>query len=504
MLALVAGCGRFSFDGVTDAGTDVTSAAFQIVDVTPGWTTIAGGAIEITVTGDLGPAIEVLVDGQPCTGLVVARALSCTAPAHVAGTVVLTVSDGIGTDSEPFFYVNQGAVQIGSPVDDRTSGVAIDPDGYVYISGTTGGDLDGPSRGAFDAVLIKLDPAGAVVWIRQLGGPLVDFSRDVAVDGDRGVRLVGYTANALGTGGLRGGNDAFVASYLPDGTLEWVTQIGTAANEQAFDLGIDAAGAAIVALETGGVLSGPGAGGVDFALARVSSVGAVEWITQGGTSGDEDGHSVAVAADGTSYLVGSTNGILAGANAGGDDVFVGRFNPGGVQQWLRQRGGAGNDFATDAQLDDNGELWIAGYTSGSIDGGAFGGATDIFAMRYATDGTWQMTSQFGGAGNEITFGIAPTPTGAVIACTTNVAFDGQTHNGGDDLCAVALARDGTREWTRIFGSPLLDQASSCARDTSLTGFIYISIITGGSLDGMPNRGSNDIAVGKLDLSGAIR
>ena len=117
-----------------------------------------------------------------------------------------------------------------------------------------------------------------------------------------------------------------------------------------------------------------------------------------------------------------------------------------------------------------------------------------------------MTGQYGGTGSEATFGISAATTGEIyLECNTTAPFDGQSYVGGaSDFCVIAIDRDGTRRWTRILGTPGSDNASSCAVDRSLTGMVYVSLITDGSLDGMPNRGGNDLGVAKLDATGQAR
>ncbi|HEX7699303.1 MAG TPA: hypothetical protein VF403_01195, partial [Kofleriaceae bacterium] len=247
------------------------------------------------------------------------------------------------------------------------------------------------------------------------------------------------------------------------------------------------------------------AGGTDYAIARYAPDGSLAWIRQGGTAAEDFGHSVAVAADGTSYLVGYTAGALEGSNAGGNDLFVARYEVDGTRAWLHQRGGPGDDSATDVQLDPEGDVWIAGNTTGVLDGNPAAGADDVFAIRYSATGTWMLTRVYGGTGDEVTFGIAPTATAVYLECNTTTGFAGQPYyGGGNDFCAIALDRDGAPLWTRIYGGPTIDEASSIAFDASVTGLLYISIYSDGGLDGMPSRGGNDIGVAKIDTTGTLR
>ena len=343
--------------------------------------------------------------------------------------------------------------------------------------------------------------------MRQLGTPLFDYSRDVAIDPTGAITIAGYTAGDLGGTGNAGSNDLFVARYSTDGQLVWVTQTGGAGDDQTWDLGVDDTGEVVVAVETTGDLGAPSAGGLDAGVVRYSNTGARLWARQFGTAADDFGHTVAVALDGTAYLVGYTTGMLAGTpSAGGLDMFVARFEVDGSRTWLRQRVSPVDDREQDVQLDPSGDIWISGSTTDALDGQTNRGGADVFAMRFDAAGTWRMTGQYGGTGDENSFGISAATTGEIyVECTTTAPFDGQGYFGGAyDFCVVALDRDGAHRWTRIVGTAGTDQASSCAVDRGLTGMVYVSLIVDGSIDGMPNRGGNDVGVAKLDATGLIR
>jgi hypothetical protein len=502
----LAACGRVDFDPLANQ-QNTGSGSLSITSVAPTWLMADdGGAITVALAGDIDGA-TVAIDGMPCTPT--ASVTTCTAPPHAPANVAVTATNAAGdsaTWAGTLAYITPGMYQVGSTANDNTSGVAVDADGNIYVTGGTQGSLDGTNQGDWDAVLVKYDVTGQVAWIRQLGTPLYDYSRDVAVDPQGNATIVGYTAgNLIGTNA--GMDDVFIARYAPDGTLLWVTQTGSPGEDQGWDVAVDNAGNTVVAVQTTGQLTATAnAGGTDYAILHYDPTGTLDWGYQGGTAAEDFGHSVTITPDGTSYLVGYTTGALAGTNAGGNDLFVAQFDATGAQKWLRQRGGTGDDLAQDVMFDPAGGVWVVGSSTAAIDGQNFGGGTDVFVSRFAADGTWQYTHEYGGTGNENSWGVSVATDGTVyIQCVTTAGFDGQAYAGGaEDGCMIALDKTGAHLWTREVGGAGNDQASSCFVDNGRTGFAYMSMITDMSLDGMANRGGNDFVLAKLDATGKLR
>jgi hypothetical protein len=497
-------------DAPADAPTDDAPGALSVTAIEPPYLLPTGGDLVLTLAGDLA-ALAITVDGAPCAPIVVLDATHarCTAAAHAPDIVSLRATNGAGGVADlaaAVVYLTPGAYQTGGPADDRSSGVAVDREGSIYVSGGTTGALGGPSAGDFDAMLVKYDAAGRLLWTRQLGTSVWDYARDVAIDQATGdVLIVGYGAGDIdGDGVTAGGTDLFVARYSGSGALLWVRQVGSAGNDEAWDLAVDAGGNAVISAWTDGAFAGAtNAGGLDYAIVRLARDGTFLWARQDGTALDDQGHSVGVAPDGTAYLVGYTLGVLetGGTNAGLRDVFVARYGADGARAWIRQRGGAGQDRAQDVTVDGAGRPWLVGSTDGSIDGQPNAGGTDVFVMRFATDGAWELTRQRGSPGTENTFGVVVDSSGRVLlSSNTSQVFDGQPYAGGaNDFCVIAWNADGTHAFTRSGGSAGSDAASSIA--LAPNGLVYVSIITDASLDGVAPRGLGDVAVVKLDPSG---
>src|SRR5205807_1015385 len=98
------------------------------------------------------------------------------------------------------------------------------------------------ARGPMDAFIVKLSPAGALVYGTLLGGADVDSGMAIAVDSQGAAYITGQTASfnfpvtagafqralaGLGSSPAARFGDAFVAKLSPDGsTFQYVTYLG--------------------------------------------------------------------------------------------------------------------------------------------------------------------------------------------------------------------------------------------------------------------------------------
>ena len=112
------------------------------------------------------------------------------------------------------------------------------------------------------------------------------------------------------------------------------------------------------------------------------------------------GWSVATDASGNVYVAGSTTGGLDGNTLTGTrDFLVTKYNSSGVKQYTRQLGVAGKDTAGGlVTTDASGNVYVSGYTSGGLDGNTLTGTRDFFVTKYDSSGVKQYTRQLGVAG----------------------------------------------------------------------------------------------------------
>jgi enterochelin esterase-like enzyme len=279
--------------------------------------------------------------------------------------------------------------QFGVPaLADRGYAIATDATGNVYVTGYTRGDLAGTNQGDKDVYLLKLDPNGAQVWLKQFGGAGEDKGWGVAATSD-GVRVAGMTSGALGT--PVGALDGWVARYDGAGSQVWLQQFGTTANEEVWGLTADAAGNAYVAAYSAGDFDGPLAGDKDLVVARFDASGALTWKDQVGTTLNDKGAAISRDGAGNIYVAGFTDGKLAG-RVGKFDVVLIKYAADTTREWTRQFGTVEDDGA-DAFAEANlylathgGTVYVSGLTLGDVAGATQIGLGDVFLATFDSAG----------------------------------------------------------------------------------------------------------------------
>ncbi|WP_158600453.1 alpha/beta hydrolase-fold protein [Tessaracoccus antarcticus] len=263
---------------------------------------------------------------------------------------------------------------------DRIYGVEAGPGNDHYVGGYTRGDLDGDhaSPASDDGFAARVAGDGGLTWVTQFGDPsAADRVYATAPSVQGGLLVAGYTKGSLSGQPNAGDKDAFLALMTPAGEIAWSDQLGGTGE----DKGLAIAQAPDGAVYVGGLASDamPGAqslGGLDGWLAKYTSEGVREWVTPVGTSGDDQVSALAITPDGNVVVAGFTSGALGEASAGGNDAFLRKVSPEGDTLWSTQVGSPGDDRATDVAVDMTGTATLAGHTDGRI--GVSAGGTDVF------------------------------------------------------------------------------------------------------------------------------
>ncbi len=339
-------------------------------------------------------------------------------------------------------------IQFGTTGDDIAYAVAVDSAGNVYIAGSTGGNLDGNiSAGLSDIFLTKFNSAGQKLFTIQIGTPGIDFARGVAVDASGNIYVTGATEGNLNGNTSAGLLDIFLTKFNSSGQRLFTIQIGTPGNDIGYGIALDSSGNVYVTGSTDGNLSGTSNGGLDIFLAKFDSSGQNLFTTQFGTPFDDIGRGVAVDGSGNVYVTGSTGGNLNGnISAGSSDIFLAKFDPSGRNLFTIQYGTPFEDIGYGIATDSNNNVHVTGSTGGNLDGNISSGLLDFFLTQFDSSGNKLFTRQFGTTGNDTGYGIAVDSSGnSYVTGSTEGNLDVNTSAGLLDIFLIKFDSLGVKQ-----------------------------------------------------------
>ena len=347
---------------------------------------------------------------------------------------------------------------------------------------------------------LVIDPS--VSYATYLGGTAEDDGYAVAVDASGNAYVTGQTKSTdfpsakplQASNG--GGFDAFVTELSPTGTLLYSTYIGGSADDSGNAIAVDGAGDVFIAGGTGSSnfpTQGPlqsFKGVVDAYVLELNPTGsALTYSTFLGGTGSDVATGLAIDADGSAYIVGSTTSTdfplqspiqatLPGASSG----FVTKLSAGGsAKVYSTYLGGSNADFAVAVALDSSKNAYVTGGTNSPdfpSTAGAFqvtcgtdntcnGALYDAFVSVINSTGSGFVYSTFlGGELNDTGLGIAVDGTG-------NAYVTGFTSSSAHFPLKSAL--QGT------FGGGTLDSFVTELNPTG-TGLIYSTYLGGNGDD----------------------
>jgi hypothetical protein len=469
------------------------------------WAGRGGGS-----TYDYGRAVAVDAAGNVC----VAGDFSGAATFGPASVNSAGLSDAFIAKYDPagsLLWVNTG----GGTSTDLAAGVATDGGGNIFLTGQiinsatfSGQTLSGAS---VDVFLAMYAPNGKLNYVRKAGGGTSNYGNAIAADRAGHLYLTGLMTGTPSFGhatyATAGGGDFFLAKFAAfDPALPPVLTVNLANQSVLFgaDLTLSSGfnsiepvtaqwwfngGPLASATNTWLVLSNATAGlAGDYWLVLSNEFGAVTsavatviviierdfvWTRSAGGASNDVALATLATSAGDIYVAGyfTDTADFDGVNlvsAGGEDIFVARYNPLGTLIWVQQFGGPGNDRATALCREPLGELVMAGTFSDTVlfDTNLLvsAGGTDVFLAHLTTAGGLNWVRQGGGASNDVAQAVAAHSvasgiyvagfaqanatfgtTTLTISGTTNKMFLAKYDTSGNFVWAATTANTGPSE-----------------------------------------------------------
>ena len=472
------------------------------------------------------------------------------------------------------------ARRMGGIFDDKGASLTLDGSGNVVLTGSFINNADFYSGAGIvdslhtspqgnnpiqdiDIFLAKYDASGNLLWADSMGGLGIDQGASLALDGSGNVLLTGYFtgkadfnpnwslapwAIAYLTSTNLYSSDIFLAKYDALGNYVWAKRIGGSNHDQGASLALDSSGNVVLTGNFGGTVDfDPGtgtvnltsAGDTDIFLAKYDASGNYLWAKRmGGTSTDK-GYLLSLDGSDNVLVTGyfnSTADFDPGADtvnltsAGGNDIFLAKYDALGNYVWAKSMGGTGIDVGASLALDGTGNVMLTGSFSVTADFDPGVGTTNRSTGFNAINGF--VAAYTSATGEYVNSGVlSSTPATSVeskgitrdgsgnVYVTGNfygmVDFDpgAGTANlfsvraGYSDIFLAKYDASGNYLWAISVGGTNTDQGTSLALDGS--GNVVVTGIFNGTADFDPSAsianltsaGGYDIFLAKYDASG---
>jgi len=278
----------------------------------------------------------------------------------------------------------------------------------------------------------------------------------------------------------------FFYSLLAAQTYNWAFGEGGLGNDAATSIATDEFGNTYITGNLAGVadFSGntiQGKGVYDIFLAKYDGSGKLVWIRTAGAGKNDQGNALRYH-NGSLYLAGYFTDSLQISSSlylgkGSADVFVAKYDIDGNFLWANVAGGTESDVASSLDVDQFGNVYIAGSYASSIQFDTTLLTTtnlfkESFVAKYTTNGERVWAKTVKGMNTNLITGVACDKNASVYLCgffggnlsyaTTTVSSSSPSY----DIMLMKIDTDGELSWLKRAGSTFEDGANAVTCDPS--------------------------------------
>jgi hypothetical protein len=303
--------------------------------------------------------------------------------------------------------------------------IASDIAGNLYLTGSFGESVNLGSVVADQGYcLVKLDPSGNVLWVKQATDGIETAGKCIKTDPVGNIYVGG---SFLGTPSfedvtLVNEGGTFLAKYDPSGNVQWVRQCtGSGGTNGAYGIGVDKDGNSVITgWFDGTILWGTTSMTCDYNesfAVSYNTQGDILWVKHIGQGNWAGGFDADYDDNGNCYLTGwiDSAGIFDGTMvyaAGSGDGYVAKYGPSGNLLWVRTVGGVDYDICWGVDVDPYENVLITGFFENSA---TFGSTTlesrnidqrDIFLSKMDASGNILWAKRAGSDASDQARGVA--------------------------------------------------------------------------------------------------
>ncbi|MBC7774014.1 MAG: T9SS type A sorting domain-containing protein [Phycisphaerae bacterium] len=340
------------------------------------------------------------------------------------------------------------------------------------------------NHGSTDYWLLKLDQSGQIIWQKTYGGSDEDDAARIIPASDGGYMLFGSTLSKNGdVSANHGGNDFWLVKINPAGDILWQKTYGGSKNDRGKSIiPTDDGGYMLIGDADSDDFEVPNNhhGETDLWLIKITANGDIIWSKlYGGNYGDE-GNCIIPTLDGGYIIAGtstSTNGDAAG-NHGSTDSWILKIDSIGTKQWKRVQGGTDTEFCRSIVITDDGGYLVLNSTASVT--GAFSanhGSFDIWLYKLSSTGVFEWQKFYGGSNSDGANELIKLSNGKYLLLASTYSNDGDLMGStGGSAWMICINQNGDIIWNNRYG----DSSAGLASIAQLEDGKFIAIGNNGS------------------------